>query len=191
MRRIVLLVGTVAIAGLHGCTSVNWEVEVERTETCGQQGCTDETVTRGTVGGTWGGEDQPEYVEPNPLLQGIDANLLSFHLDGSSVSVPQSGSITVHARNASGGLVASQTFGWSRSGNVITPSDPNAVNSWAAVNAQGAASADFELYSGPLSTEEGYNTFLISVQYDGSLVASDGEMWINECEQGQPYVVIC
>lgn len=95
------------------------------------------------------------------------------------------------ARNASGGLLAAQTFGWSRSGNVITPSNPSAVNSWAAANAQGAASADFELYSGPLDTDEGYNTFVISVQYDGSLVASDGEMWIEECEQGQPYVVIC
>lgn len=52
MRKIVLTTAMIVVAGLQGCTSVNWEVEVERTETCNQQGCTDETVTRGTVGGT-------------------------------------------------------------------------------------------------------------------------------------------
>ena len=191
MPRALLFVVTGSLAVLYGCTTVNWEVEVEHTETCGQQGCTDETVTRGTVGGSWGGEDQPEYVGPNPILQGIDANLISFHLDGSSVGVPNSGSINLHVRNPSGGLIATQTFEWTRSGNVISPSNPSAINSWAASNAQGAASADFELFSGPLNAQEGFNSFFISVQYDGDLVASDGEIWINECEQGLPYVVIC
>ena len=165
---ILLFLSAPIIASCATAENCNASGTVTQTTTCTINGCTEETRTMGT----FGCDINFDAGFPNP-----DAANFEFDLAGSTVAVPAAGQFSVTTRNSSGGTIASSTFGWTRSGNIIVPDNPSAVNTWMIANTTGAANTEIELDSGVLGTQPGPNMYFLTARNGATVLGATAQVW--------------
>lgn len=112
------------------------------------------------------------------LAGSYDAALYTVDVSQSNVTVPAHGSVTIKLVNSStGSVLASRTFGWTRTGTTIKLSDPSAVNSWAQQNGSGADAVKYQMAAFSTSQNQGLNTLTMTDEYDGQIQASASTTW--------------
>jgi hypothetical protein len=108
----------------------------------------------------------------------IDSSDIAIDTSGSSIAVPFSGNITLTlVDSASGFVIASRTFAWTKLGQEIKLSDPALVNIWIQDNGSGADDMQYALAPFPVSEASGLNTFATSVTYAGEVLATSTSSW--------------
>lgn len=109
----------------------------------------------------------------------FDASSLAVDVSASNVNVTgTSGAVFVNAKLAGGGT-ASNVFNWTRSGDVIVPSNAAAINAWLANYDGQITELTTELHSIDVSQHTGTNTFAAEAYYDGLLVDGAATSWYN------------
>lgn len=112
------------------------------------------------------------------LAGSYDAALYTVDVSQSTVTVPSHGNVTVKLMNSStGAVLASRTFGWTRTGATIRLSDPGAVNVWAQQNGSGADAVKYQMAPFTTSQSQGLNTLTMTDEYDGEIQASASTTW--------------
>lgn len=136
----------------------------------------------GKVSGTW---EFKRKSPTTPTLEGIDveaetfdAALWEISLSGSNVDVPSYGTALLKLIDSStNAVIASQNFGWYRSGYVLRLSNPDAVNNWAIDNAGTADTISYE--TAPFMTSEnvGTNNLAMTDKYDNEQLGTATYSW--------------
>lgn len=136
----------------------------------------------GKVSGTW------EFKRKSPstsTIEGInvetetfDAALWTVSLSGSTVDVPNYGTALLKLVDSSTNtMIASQNFGWYRSGAVLLLSNPNAVNDWAINNSGTADTISYETAEFLTSENVGANKLVMTDRYENDQLASATYSW--------------
>lgn len=139
----------------------------------------------GKVSGSW------EWKQKSPstsTLEGIDveaetfdAALWSVSLSGSNVDLPNYGTALLKlVDSTTNTVIASQNFGWYRSGTVLLFSNPNAVNDWAINNAGTADTISYETAEFLTSENVGNNNLVMIDKYENEQLAYASYSWRRE-----------
>lgn len=104
----------------------------------------------------------------------LDAAAMTIDVSSSNVGFPSSGTTTLRIVSNSGALIGSRSFGWSRSGGMLSFSDPSAINSWLQSSGADPATSriDWSLDDLNVVTIEGENYVAATVEMYSEPVAS-------------------
>jgi hypothetical protein len=94
----------------------------------------------------------------------------------STGTFPVSGMVTVHAKNSAGATVGTSSFPWTRSGEILTITDPAASNAWLN-SVPDATTAAFELDPVQVQEQPGFNSLDVTLSYAGEPKAFQSTGW--------------
>jgi len=115
------------------------------------------------------------------IVPSIDVSSTVISIEGSTVSLPFEGIVTLKAMNsATGATIGVSTQSWSRVGTQIRFSSPLAVNAWAN-SQQGADSLAFELDPVSVVASQGSNELSVVLVHDGQARAAQSTFWTSNC----------
>lgn len=182
----LILIASIPLMGMS-CSGVQWKV----TAKCKTGG---ECEVGGEMGGTL--PKQKGSLLDMLYLSGdtIDAAAFAIDVSDSSVSVPNTGNVTVRlVDSANNSTVASQNFPWVLNGSSIVLSDPNAVNNWAMQYGGNADTVKYDLSPFQTTQQVGTNTFVAEAIYDGDTRASDTEQFRGTalCKKSKQGIIYC
>jgi len=167
----VIAVSSMALS-LAACESVGWSVKAS----CkGGAGCSAEGEIHGQM------KKEVQKGNRKPLLQqmaesgsAFDAAQFAIDVSQSTVSIPNSGLVSIALVDSSTGAVqAATTWGWTKVGAELKLSNPDALNDWAMTHGGTADSLKYALL--PFETTAG--TFAVSVEYEGAAYATSTASW--------------
>ncbi len=141
----------------------------------GGRGCT----VKGSVQGQWESLKGMSAATGMNLASSFDAAEFDIDVAESTVTVPQTGQVTLELVNGPAGAVrASRTFGWVRFGNTIRLADPAMVNAWAQQNGSDADTVKYQLAAfQPTGQSAGLNTLTATSRYNGEVESSVSTTW--------------
>lgn len=151
----IFVCATVAAALLTGCQTTNWELSAN----CEGGSASWKCSGGGKISGTF----------KSNAAANFDASEFSIDLDGSTVGVPASGSVTISLVKSAGNSVqAASVFTWVKSGSRLYLSDPAQVNTWAQLNANDADSVEYQLHQFDVADVSiGDHMFSMTAEYAG------------------------
>ncbi|MDP1697396.1 MAG: hypothetical protein Q8L45_06400 [Xanthomonadaceae bacterium] len=177
-QRVLAAAVMAATLGLSGCSNLGWSAKAG----CTGSGCSVEGEIHGGAQKLMArGAHDLRLGDTGPTVADLtmaDIGDVAIDVSGSSVAVPFSGNITLKlVDSASGFVVASRTFAWSKVGQEIKLSDPSLVNIWIQDNGSGADDMQYALAPFPAAEVSGLNTFATSVTYAGEVQAASTYSW--------------
>lgn len=101
-----------------------------------------------------------------------DASAMSIDVSGSTVGFPSSGNATLTIKTGSN-VIASKTFGWTKSGDTLHFTNPSSIDSW--LEGSGAtisSTLDYSLANIAVSAVEGENVVSSRVKMYSTYIAS-------------------
>lgn len=169
---------TVMSTLLSGCASMDWSFR-------GRVECSNRGECK--IIGEMEGKPKPQEKQgalslygSTPLIGGVDASAFDIDVQGSSVSIPSSGRVTLELRDSVAGVtVSANTFQWHRVGTSIRLSDPSSVERWVAESDGVANSLVVYLHPFATSSGQGLNSLHASFRYSGIEVASSSSAWFS------------
>lgn len=192
LKSVVMATTSVVCLSLGGCASTSqgtWEINGKCSGLPSNPSC----EIGGKIGGTWGGGGGTQQMVS--LAQRVmvaadvaDAAQFSIDVSGSTIAYPATGTVTLVLKNADTGIVrATQVFNWTRSGNLLKLSNPDAVNDWALANGGDANELTYKLNRFPMNS--GYGEQLISVKskYEDTVTASATSTYYRCTTYPSPY----
>jgi hypothetical protein len=89
-------------------------------------------------------------------------------------------SLTIKLVSQSGAILASKSFAGKRIGSRLYASDPNAIASW--INSTGISyyKVTVETVIAGFVVVDGLNTFMITTQYEGVDIETEGVIWTSD-----------
>lgn len=172
-KYLAMMIAPLALA-LSGCATIEGRVygECDNTGKC---------KAGGEVKGTIQFKSYPSQSLLEAVLasgQAFDAAQFRLDVSQSTVTVPAYGTVVVSLVDSSTNAVTtSSRFSWTRVGNELVLSDPNAVNTWAYANGGTADSVRYALDPFNVALNPGERTFAIASEYEGTTVAASSYTW--------------
>jgi hypothetical protein len=105
----------------------------------------------------------------------IDVSQLTIAVE-STATFPSAGMVTLHAKNSSGATVGTASFPWTRSGNILTITNPSAANAWLN-SVPDATTATFDLDPVQVQEQPGFNSLDVTLSYAGVPKAYQSTGW--------------
>ena len=187
-KRIIALMLLAAIPLMgFSCAGTSWKV----TGKCKTGG---ECEIGGEIGGTL--PKQKQTLLESIFFAGdtIDAGSFNVDVSESSVSVPNTGNVTVRlVDSASSSIVASSNFPWVLNGASIVLANPTAVNDWAMQYGGTADSVQYDLSPFQTTQDMGINILAVAAIYDESVRATDTETFRGTamCKKNKQGIIYC
>lgn len=182
----VIFLATIPLMGFS-CAGVTWKV----TGKCKTGG---ECEVGGEMGGTL--PKQKQTLLETIFFAGdtIDAGSFNVDVSESSVSVPNTGNVTVRlVESASNSIVASSNFPWVLNGTRIVLANPTTVNDWAMQYGGTADLVRYDLSPFQTTQEVGTNTLAVAAIYEESVRATDTETFRGTatCKKSKQGIIYC
>lgn len=114
-----------------------------------------------------------------------------FHIDvsGSTVSYPNTGTAILKLTDAESGIaIAARTFGWTRTGNLIRLTEPDAVNTWASSVSGNIGGMTYTLNPFTVVAQPGLQTVALKSVYEGTATASATSTFVKCTTYPSPYL---
>jgi hypothetical protein len=158
------------------CTA-NWKL----TASC-------DTTKKCQVGGEIGGPVGPikRLLASAMMATTTVPDAAQFYIDttGSTVAYPATGTVTITLIDSTTGSVqAAKLFGWTRYGNQLKLTDPNAVNTWASAYGN-ADSMKYSLTRFQSNYGIGNQTIAVASNYEGSVTATSSSTFYSCTKPG-------
>lgn len=130
----------------------------------------------GEISGTFGGGGgSPPQLRAAMLTATETPDAAQFYIDttGSTIAYPATGTVTISlVVSFTDTVQAAKLFAWTRSGNIIRLTDPDAVNAWAAANGGKADKMTYKMTMFQSNYGIGDQQMKVTSVYEGTATAS-------------------
>jgi len=168
------------------CTA-NWKVSAscDTTKKC---------EAGGEISGTWGGGGGSPQLRSAMLTATTVPDAAQFYIDttGSTIAYPVTGTVTISLIvSSTNSLQAAKLFAWTRSGNIIRLTDPDAVNAWASANGGNADKMTYKMTRFQSDYGIGDQQMKVTSVYEGTATASATTSFYSCTQKGVYTKTIC
>lgn len=164
MKASILKVGLVGVVAMSTGCGLHWTVKAQ----CPAGGSSRDCTISGEVSNKSGG---------SLSMAGFDAANLSASVAGGNAQLfGATGTVSLTLRNASNGIVGAKSFGWTRYGTELAFTNPSSVNSWIS-GFSGVYAIDVDWGKLTAVSQNGSNSFVFEVVYDGVVEGGDAYAW--------------